>query len=149
MDSLVQPLVAQYLAMGCQSKENGQNENVGSNGKEKEHPRPSLSKVCPPVPARPQRFNRPNLAQMTQGKVMMSLGHYTKGASWEELIQACIQSFDAEGCVCGSSHLMNITLTMHRLLMSSSDLLEKLISLYPLPSRPNALSLFHYSNNYY
>jgi hypothetical protein len=37
MDSLVQPLVAQYLAMGCQSKENGQNENVGSNGKEKEH----------------------------------------------------------------------------------------------------------------
>uniref|UniRef100_A0A4W5QK48 RAS guanyl-releasing protein 1 n=1 Tax=Hucho hucho TaxID=62062 RepID=A0A4W5QK48_9TELE len=109
------------------------NENVGSNGKEKEHPRPSLSKVCPPVPARPQRFNRPNLAQMTQGKVMMSLGHYTKGGSWEELIQACIQSFDAEGCVCGSSHLMNITLTMHRLLMSSSDLLEKLISLYPLP----------------
>ncbi|XP_014066397.1 RAS guanyl-releasing protein 1 isoform X1 [Salmo salar] len=130
MDSLVQPLVAQYLAMGCQSKENGQNENVGSNGKEKEHPRPSLSKVCPPVPARPQRFNRPNLAQMTQGKVMMSLGHYTKGASWEELIQACIQSFDTEGCVCGSSHLMNITLTMHRLLISSSDLLEKLISLF-------------------
>ncbi|CAB1330872.1 unnamed protein product [Coregonus sp. 'balchen'] len=101
MDSLVQPLVAQYLAMGCQSKENGQNENVGSNGKEKGHSRlcpgpgcGSRSKVCPPVPARPQRFNRPNLAQMTQGKVMMSLpGHFTKGASWEELIQACIQSF--------------------------------------------------------
>uniref|UniRef100_A0A8C7T4T3 RAS guanyl-releasing protein 1 n=1 Tax=Oncorhynchus mykiss TaxID=8022 RepID=A0A8C7T4T3_ONCMY len=129
--------------MGCQSKENGQNENVGSNGKEKEHP-PSLSKVCPPVPARPQRFNRPNLAQMTQGKVMMSLGHYTKGASWEELIQACIQSFDAEGCVCGSSHLMNITLTMHRLLMSSSDLLEKLISLYPLPSRPNCKRICYF-----
>uniref|UniRef100_A0A8C8DB91 RAS guanyl-releasing protein 1 n=1 Tax=Oncorhynchus tshawytscha TaxID=74940 RepID=A0A8C8DB91_ONCTS len=144
MDSLVQPLVAQYLAMGCQSKENGQNENVGSNGKEKEHPRPSLSKVCPPVPTRPQRFNRPNLAQMTQGKVMMSLGHYTKGASWEELIQACIQSFDAEGCVCGSSHLMNITLTMHRLLMSSSDLLEKLISLYPLPSRPNCKRICYF-----
>uniref|UniRef100_A0A8C7W5S4 RAS guanyl-releasing protein 1 n=1 Tax=Oncorhynchus mykiss TaxID=8022 RepID=A0A8C7W5S4_ONCMY len=91
----------------------------------------------------------PNLAQMTQGKVMMSLGHYTKGASWEELIQACIQSFDAEGCVCGSSHLMNITLTMHRLLMSSSDLLEKLISLYPLPSRPNALSLICYFIRYW
>lgn len=28
MDSLVQPLVAQYLAMGCQSKENNQNESV-------------------------------------------------------------------------------------------------------------------------
>uniref|UniRef100_A0A674AYS4 RAS guanyl-releasing protein 1 n=1 Tax=Salmo trutta TaxID=8032 RepID=A0A674AYS4_SALTR len=128
--------------MGCQSKENGQNENVGSNGKEKEHSRlspgcGSRSKVCPPVPARPQRFNRPNLAQMTQGKVTMSLpGNFTKGASWEEVIQACIQSFDVEGSVCGSSHLMNITLTMHRLLLSSSDLLEKLTSLYPLPSRP-------------
>uniref|UniRef100_A0A3P8ZLS8 RAS guanyl-releasing protein 1 n=1 Tax=Esox lucius TaxID=8010 RepID=A0A3P8ZLS8_ESOLU len=140
MDSLVQPLVAQYLAMGCQSKENGQHENVGSNGKEKEHPRLSpgpgfgcRSKINPPVPARPHRFNRPNLAQMTQGKVIVSTGHFTKGATWEELIQACIQTFDTEGCVCGSSHLMNITLTMHRLLMSSSDLLEKLTSLYPLP----------------
>uniref|UniRef100_A0A8C8D4Q8 RAS guanyl-releasing protein 1 n=1 Tax=Oncorhynchus tshawytscha TaxID=74940 RepID=A0A8C8D4Q8_ONCTS len=76
---------------------------------------------------------------MTQGKVTMSLpGHFTKGASWEEVIQACIQSFDVEGSVCGSSHLMNITLTMHRLLMSSSDLLEKLTSLYPLPSRSNS-----------
>lgn len=38
MDSLVQPLVAQYLAMGYQSKENSQHGNIGSNGKEKEHP---------------------------------------------------------------------------------------------------------------
>uniref|UniRef100_A0A8C7FUT4 RAS guanyl-releasing protein 1 n=1 Tax=Oncorhynchus kisutch TaxID=8019 RepID=A0A8C7FUT4_ONCKI len=82
---------------------------------------------------------------MTQGKVTMSLpGHFTKGASWEEVIQACIQSFDVEGSVCGSSHLMNITLTMHRLLMSSSDLLEKLTSLYPLPSRPNALRICYF-----
>ncbi|CAG10653.1 unnamed protein product [Tetraodon nigroviridis] len=28
MDSLVQPLVAQYLAMGCQAKENNQNESL-------------------------------------------------------------------------------------------------------------------------
>ncbi len=31
----------------------------------------------------------------------------------------------------GSSHLLNISLTMHRLLISSSDLLERLIALYP------------------
>uniref|UniRef100_A0A7N6A4P8 RAS guanyl-releasing protein 1 n=1 Tax=Anabas testudineus TaxID=64144 RepID=A0A7N6A4P8_ANATE len=43
--------------------------------------------------------------------------------------QICNQ--DADGCVCGSSHLLNITLTMHRLLISSSDLLDKLITLYP------------------
>uniref|UniRef100_A0A3B5LTA1 RAS guanyl-releasing protein 1 n=1 Tax=Xiphophorus couchianus TaxID=32473 RepID=A0A3B5LTA1_9TELE len=39
---------------------------------------------------------------------------------------------DADGCVRKTSHLLNITLTMHRLLMSSSDLLDKLINLYPL-----------------
>ncbi|KAL0969145.1 hypothetical protein UPYG_G00223120 [Umbra pygmaea] len=146
MDSLVQPLVAQYLAMGCQSKENGQHENVGSNGKEKEHPRPSpgpgtgsRSRVGPKVPARPHCFHKPNLAQMTQGKVIVSIGHFAKGATWEELIQASVQAFDTEGCLCGSSHLINITLTMHRLLMSSSDLLEKLTSLYPLPRLPTPL----------
>lgn len=60
----------------------------------------------------------------------MSLGPLTKGASWEEIIQACLQSFDSNGCVSGSSHLLNITLTMHRLLMSPNNLLDKLISLY-------------------
>lgn len=39
---------------------------------------------------------------------------------------------DSDGCVRGSSHLLNITLTMHRLLLSSTDLLDKLVSLYPL-----------------
>ncbi|XP_066550126.1 RAS guanyl-releasing protein 1 isoform X2 [Amia ocellicauda] len=61
---------------------------------------------------------------------MMSLGQLAKGASLEELIESCIQSFDAEGSLCRSSHLLQITLTMHRLLMSSSELLEKLITLY-------------------
>ncbi|CAG10652.1 unnamed protein product, partial [Tetraodon nigroviridis] len=68
-------------------------------------------------------------------KPAMALGHLTKGASWEELIQACLQSFDSTGCVCGSSHLLNITLTMHRFLISSSDLLDKLIALYPPAER--------------
>lgn len=38
---------------------------------------------------------------------------------------------DSDGCVCANSHLLNITLTMHRLLISSSDLLDRLITLYP------------------
>ncbi|KAI5102118.1 ras guanyl-releasing protein 3, partial [Silurus meridionalis] len=63
-----------------------------------------------------------------------TLGQFTKGASWEELIQASIQSFDDDGNVCHSSHLLNITLTMHRLLLSSKDLLEKMIILYPFNS---------------
>ncbi|XP_053488822.1 RAS guanyl-releasing protein 1-like [Ictalurus furcatus] len=59
-----------------------------------------------------------------------ALGPFTKGASWEELIQASIQSFDDDGNVCHSNHLLNITLTMHRLLLSSKDLLDKLIILF-------------------
>uniref|UniRef100_A0A7N8WSZ3 RAS guanyl-releasing protein 1 n=1 Tax=Mastacembelus armatus TaxID=205130 RepID=A0A7N8WSZ3_9TELE len=89
----------------------------------------SRSRVSPP--GRPHRFHKPSPAPTAPSKSMMSLGHLTKGASWEELIQACLQSFDSDGCVCGSSHLLNITLTMHRLLISSSDLLDKLITLYP------------------
>ncbi|XP_056248861.1 RAS guanyl-releasing protein 1-like isoform X3 [Seriola aureovittata] len=133
MDSLVQPLVAQYLAMGCQSKENNQNESVSPDEKGKDDTRvtprcSSRARVSPP--GRPHRFHKPSPAQTALGKSMMSLGHLTKGASWEELIQACLQSFDSDGCVCGSSHLLNITLTMHRSLISSSDLLDKLITLF-------------------
>ncbi|KAF3844770.1 hypothetical protein F7725_007933 [Dissostichus mawsoni] len=123
MDSLVQPLVAQYLAMGCQSKENSQNESITSDEKGKDDARAtpgcsSRSRVSPP--GRPHRFHKPSPAQPVPTKSMMSLGPLTKGGSWEELIQACLQSFDSDGCVCGSSHLLNITLTMHRIHISST-----------------------------
>ncbi|KAL7873434.1 hypothetical protein AOLI_G00125050 [Acnodon oligacanthus] len=61
---------------------------------------------------------------------MTALGQFTKGATWEELIHTCIQAFDADGNVCHSSHLLNITLTMHRLLLSSKELLNKLMVLF-------------------
>lgn len=48
---------------------------------------------------------------------------------------------DSNGCVSGSSHLLNITLTMHRFLISSSDLLDKLIALYPPASKALVLGL--------
>uniref|UniRef100_A0A4W6EWI5 RAS guanyl-releasing protein 1 n=1 Tax=Lates calcarifer TaxID=8187 RepID=A0A4W6EWI5_LATCA len=90
----------------------------------------SRARLSPP--GRPHRFHKQGPAHTYHtGKSMMSLGHLTKGASWEELIQACLQSFDSDGCLCGSGHLLNITLTMHRLLVSSSDLLDKLVTLYP------------------
>lgn len=135
MDSLVQPLVAQYLAMGCQSKENNQNESVAMDEKGKDEARVtpgcgSRSRVSPP--GRPHRFHKHSPAQTTPGKSTMPLGHLTKGASWEELIQACLLSFDSDGSVCGNSHLLNISLTMHRLLISSSDLLDRLIALFKL-----------------
>ncbi|XP_061898262.1 RAS guanyl-releasing protein 1-like isoform X2 [Entelurus aequoreus] len=124
MDSLVQPLVAQYLAMGCQSKDNNKSASIPADDKSKD----DVSRVSPP--GRPQRFHKPILVPTPTSKPMASLGHLTKGASWEELIQACLQVFDSDGCVCERSHLLNITLTMHRLLMSSSDLLDKLTALF-------------------
>ncbi|KAM4723639.1 RAS guanyl-releasing protein 1-like [Anableps anableps] len=133
MDSLVQPLVAQYLAMGCQSKEN-QNESITPDEKGKDDVRvtpgctPNRSRVSPP--GRCHRFHKPIPSTITPNKSIMSLGHLTKGASWEELIQACLELFDTDGYVRKTSHLLNITLTMHRLLMSSSDLLDKLINLF-------------------
>uniref|UniRef100_I3K206 RAS guanyl-releasing protein 1 n=1 Tax=Oreochromis niloticus TaxID=8128 RepID=I3K206_ORENI len=90
----------------------------------------SRSRVSPP--GRPHRFHKPSPAHTPPNKSVMPLGHLTKGASWEELIRACLQSFDANGCVNGNGHLLNITLTMHLHLISSSDLLDKLVSLYPL-----------------
>ncbi|KAM9708720.1 RAS guanyl-releasing protein 1-like [Menidia menidia] len=133
MDSLVQPLVAQYLAMGCQSKEN-QNESVTSEEKRKDEARVTSgcasSKSRVSSPARPHRFHKPSPPQTNPVKSIMSLGHLTKGASWDELMEACLQTFDGDGCVQGSSHLLNITLTMHHVLMPSSDLLDKLRSLF-------------------
>ncbi|XP_054469389.1 RAS guanyl-releasing protein 1-like [Anoplopoma fimbria] len=133
MDSLVQPLVAQYLAMGCQSKENNQSESITSDEKGKDDARAtpgcsSKSRVSPP--GRPHRFHKPSPAQTAPTKSMMSLGPLTKGGSWEDLIQACLQCFDSDGAVCGSSHLLNITLTMHRIHISSCDLLDKLTTLF-------------------
>uniref|UniRef100_A0A3P9IWP2 RAS guanyl-releasing protein 1 n=1 Tax=Oryzias latipes TaxID=8090 RepID=A0A3P9IWP2_ORYLA len=83
------------------------------------------SKVSPP--GRNHRFHKFSPVQTPPGKSGMSLGHLAKGATWEELIQACLQCFDTDGDLRGSSHLLNVTLTMHRLLMSSSDLLDKLV----------------------
>lgn len=51
----------------------------------------SRSRVSPP--GRPHRFHKPSPAQTAPSKSTMALGNLTKGASWEELIQACLQSF--------------------------------------------------------
>ncbi|XP_036006829.1 RAS guanyl-releasing protein 1 [Fundulus heteroclitus] len=95
MDSLVQPLVAQYLAMGCQSKEN-QNESITTDDKGKDDVRVTSgctlnrSRISPPSR---HRFHKPVPTHVTPNKPIMSLGHLTKGGSWEELIQACLDSF--------------------------------------------------------
>uniref|UniRef100_A0A8I6GFR9 RAS guanyl-releasing protein 1 n=1 Tax=Rattus norvegicus TaxID=10116 RepID=A0A8I6GFR9_RAT len=77
-----------------------------------------------PLPA------QPSLAQITQFRMMVSLGHLAKGASLDDLIDSCIQSFDADGNLCRSNQLLQVMLTMHRIIISSAELLQKLMNLY-------------------
>nr|XP_005993023.1 PREDICTED: RAS guanyl-releasing protein 1 [Latimeria chalumnae] len=72
---------------------------------------------------------------------MMSLGQLAKGASLDELIETCIQSFDADGNLCRSNHLLQVVLTMHRFIISSSDLLQKLIKLYQNALEKNSIGV--------
>uniref|UniRef100_A0A671YY56 RAS guanyl-releasing protein 1 n=1 Tax=Sparus aurata TaxID=8175 RepID=A0A671YY56_SPAAU len=110
MDSLVQPLVAQYLAMGCQSRENIHSESVAPDEKGKD-----------------DAVSRGNVTRIF---LALSIRFNNKTRSFEAKVCARFLFFfclaDSAGCVCGSSHLLNISLTMHRLLISSSDLLDKL-----------------------
>ncbi|XP_073656819.1 RAS guanyl-releasing protein 1 isoform X3 [Tursiops truncatus] len=62
--------------------------------------------------------------------MMVSLGHLAKGASLDDLIDSCVQSFDADGNLCRSNQLLQVLLTMHRILISSAELLQKVITLY-------------------
>ncbi|KAM6202511.1 RAS guanyl-releasing protein 1 [Rhynchocyon petersi] len=75
---------------------------------------------------------RPSLAQVTQFRMMVSLGHLAKGASLDDLIDSCIQSFDTDGKLCRSNQLLQVMLTMHQIIISSAELLQKVITLYPL-----------------
>uniref|UniRef100_A0A2K5DMH1 RAS guanyl-releasing protein 1 n=1 Tax=Aotus nancymaae TaxID=37293 RepID=A0A2K5DMH1_AOTNA len=69
--------------------------------------------------------SHPSLAQITQFRMMVSLGHLAKGASLDDLIDSCIQSFDADGNLCRSNQLLQVMLTMHRIIISSAELLQK------------------------
>ncbi|KAF4017288.1 hypothetical protein G4228_008729 [Cervus hanglu yarkandensis] len=74
--------------------------------------------------------------------MMVPLGHFAKGASLDDLIDSCVQSFDADGNLCRSNQLLQVMLTMHRILISSAELLQKVITLYPLahPTYKDALA---------
>ncbi|KAF7473870.1 Hypothetical predicted protein [Marmota monax] len=112
---------------------------MGTLGKAREAPRkPSHgSRAAPKARLEAKSANspfpsHPSLAQITQFRMMVSLGHLAKGASLDDLIDSCIQSFDADGNLCRSNQLLQVMLTMHRIIISSADLLQKVMTLYPL-----------------
>ncbi|XP_076704593.1 RAS guanyl-releasing protein 1 isoform X1 [Callospermophilus lateralis] len=110
---------------------------MGTLGKAREAPRkPSHgSRTAPKARLEAKSANspfpsHPSLAQITQFRMMVSLGHLAKGASLDDLIDSCIQSFDADGNLCRSNQLLQVMLTMHRIIISSADLLQKVMTLY-------------------
>ncbi|KAM5178761.1 RAS guanyl-releasing protein 1 isoform 2-T2 [Callospermophilus lateralis] len=122
---------------------------MGTLGKAREAPRkPSHgSRTAPKARLEAKSANspfpsHPSLAQITQFRMMVSLGHLAKGASLDDLIDSCIQSFDADGNLCRSNQLLQVMLTMHRIIISSADLLQKVMTLYPLtyPTYKEALA---------
>ncbi|XP_060003002.1 RAS guanyl-releasing protein 1 isoform X3 [Lagenorhynchus albirostris] len=110
---------------------------MGTLGKAREAPR-KPSHGCRAAPkarleGKPSSSPLPShssLAQITQFRMMVSLGHLAKGASLDDLIDSCVQSFDADGNLCRSNQLLQVLLTMHRILISSAELLQKVITLY-------------------
>ncbi|XP_019790829.1 RAS guanyl-releasing protein 1 isoform X1 [Tursiops truncatus] len=110
---------------------------MGTLGKAREAPRkPSHGCRAAPKarlegkPSSSPLASHPSLAQITQFRMMVSLGHLAKGASLDDLIDSCVQSFDADGNLCRSNQLLQVLLTMHRILISSAELLQKVITLY-------------------
>ncbi|XP_048803618.1 RAS guanyl-releasing protein 1 isoform X4 [Lagopus muta] len=67
-----------------------------------------------------------NLTQVT----MVPLGHLAKGATLEDILETCIQSFDLEGNSYQNNQLLKMILTMHQFIISSADMLQKLSDLY-------------------
>ncbi|XP_040188778.1 RAS guanyl-releasing protein 1 isoform X1 [Rana temporaria] len=108
---------------------------LGTNGKKKGIPRPAHG--CTTIPRLALELKQiihctshSKLPQVNPIRMMMPLGQLIKGASLDELIQMCIQTFDSEGNICQSSELVQIMLTMHGFLIPSADLLSKLRALY-------------------
>uniref|UniRef100_A0A8C5KYQ0 RAS guanyl-releasing protein 1 n=1 Tax=Jaculus jaculus TaxID=51337 RepID=A0A8C5KYQ0_JACJA len=110
---------------------------MGTLGKARDAPRkpPHGSRAAPKArleakPASGPLSTHPSLAQITHFRMMVSLGHLAKGASLDDLIDSCIQSFDADGNLCRSNQLLQVMLTMHRIIIPSAELLRKVMALY-------------------
>uniref|UniRef100_A0A672UUE4 RAS guanyl-releasing protein 1 n=1 Tax=Strigops habroptila TaxID=2489341 RepID=A0A672UUE4_STRHB len=63
----------------------------------------------------------PSISHLTQ-VTMVPLGHLAKGATLEDLLETCIQSFDLEGNAYQNNHLLKIILAMHQFIISSADI---------------------------
>uniref|UniRef100_A0A6I8P1Y2 RAS guanyl-releasing protein 1 n=1 Tax=Ornithorhynchus anatinus TaxID=9258 RepID=A0A6I8P1Y2_ORNAN len=86
-------------------------------------------RLAQPVPSRPAPGQPPH--GRPGAKAAVALGPLAKGASLDQLIDACVQAFDADGSPRGSgSPLLQATLAVHRIVLPSADLLHRLATRY-------------------
>ncbi|XP_037993602.1 RAS guanyl-releasing protein 1 isoform X2 [Motacilla alba alba] len=104
---------------------------MGTLGKRRENQQPAQACSTAPESALElqQTSHCPSLSNHTQ-VMMVPLGHLAKGATLEDLLETCIQSFDLEGNACQNNQLLKIILAMHQFFISSADMLQKLVDLY-------------------
>ncbi|XP_058662293.1 RAS guanyl-releasing protein 1 isoform X2 [Ammospiza nelsoni] len=104
---------------------------MGTLGKRRENQQPAQACSTAPESALElqQTSHCHSLSNHTQ-VMMVPLGHLAKGATLEDLLETCIQSFDLEGNACQNNQLLKIILAMHQFFISSADMLQKLVDLY-------------------
>lgn len=87
--------------------------------------------LCEAPPLWPSTFGEWRVVRCPRGGLISLRGPRSDAAF-------CVS--DADGNLCRSNQLLQVMLTMHRIIISSADLLQKVISLYPLAPGPPAPS---------
>ncbi|KAG8524421.1 RAS guanyl-releasing protein 4 [Galemys pyrenaicus] len=85
---------------------------------------------------RPRQARRhktcPSPREISKVMASMALGMLSEGScSEEELLEKCVQSFDATGSLRRKDHLLNMVLAMHSWVLPSAHLATRLLALYP------------------
>uniref|UniRef100_A0A663DSH3 RAS guanyl-releasing protein 1 n=1 Tax=Aquila chrysaetos chrysaetos TaxID=223781 RepID=A0A663DSH3_AQUCH len=93
---------------------------MGTLGKRRENQQPA--QACSTAPESALELKQishcPSISNLTQ-VTMVPLGHLAKGATLEDLLEICIQSFDLEGNAYQNNQLLKIILAMHQFIISS------------------------------
>ncbi|XP_030307463.1 RAS guanyl-releasing protein 1 isoform X2 [Calypte anna] len=103
---------------------------MGTLGKRRENQQPAQACGTAPEALELKHIGHCHSLSNTTQVTMVPLGHLAKGATLEDLLETCIQSFDLEGNAYRNKQLLKIILAMHQFIISSADMLRKLIDLY-------------------
>ncbi|XP_072287176.1 RAS guanyl-releasing protein 4 isoform X2 [Pyxicephalus adspersus] len=79
---------------------------------------------------RRRRMTCPSPAEINKAFMTVTLEQLGKGCSLDELMEKCIQSFDADGRLWKNEDTVNMILVMHSWVVPSAEFAQKLLQLY-------------------